>query len=231
MTIEDKLIHYWSQQVTKKITDEIQLFLENQHDMTSGDASCLENNWEEYCLQVQYEESIAWDTYMDHIESLIKRFYEELPIGEQFTLWLETDDGQEWYRRDMDRENLMFSYDEAPFYFGDCVKLIMSALNAIAVNFESENITNYIEYDCNGIDIDDEIKDMVVINIGNQAGSWEDITADVHETADVLGLSIESVNTIIGSLPDVFDGYDGDSRVSFSPQGWEYYLELKEEYE
>lgn len=152
MTISDRLSLYWSAQVAKIIVNKTKAFLENQKDLTSGDDTCLENNWEEYCLQVQHEESIAWDSYMAHIESLFQRFYDELPIEEQFTLWLETEGGQDWYWEDDNRINDDFKYAEVPICFEDCIKLLMSELSAIAIDFESENITNYIEYNCNGID-------------------------------------------------------------------------------
>jgi len=231
MTIADRLSLYWSRQVAKGIASKTQIFLENQKDLTSGDDTCLENNWEEYCVQVQDEESIAWDSYIAHTESLFQRFYDELPTEQQFTLWLETEGGQDWYWEDDNRVNDEFKYNEAPIYFEDCIKFLMDELNSIAIDFESENITNYIEYNCNGIDIDDELKDMVVINICSQAGSWEDVTADVYETADVLGISIKTVNQIIFDLPDIFDDSDGDRKVSISPLGWEYYLGIKEQYE
>ncbi len=156
MTVADRLSYYWSKQVAIGIADKTKAFLENQKDLTSGDDTCLENNWEEYCLQVQHEESIAWDAYIDHIESLFQGFYEELPKEQQFTLWLETDDGQEWYWNDDNRTNDEFKCDEAPVYFEFCVGLLMAELNDKAVNFKSDNITNYIEYNCKGIDIDDE---------------------------------------------------------------------------
>jgi len=155
MTISDRLSYYWSIQVAKIIANKTKIFLENQKDLTSGDDTCLENNWEEYCVQVQGEESIAWDFYMAHIESLFQGFYNELPREQQFTLWLESEDGQDWYWQDENRDNMEFTYEQAPVFFDDCVKLIMSELNEIAINFENDNITNYIEYNCNGIENDE----------------------------------------------------------------------------
>jgi len=52
MTITDRLSLYWSREVAKSIANKTQIFLENQKDLTSGDDTCLANNWEEYCLQV-----------------------------------------------------------------------------------------------------------------------------------------------------------------------------------
>lgn len=156
MTIADRLSLYWSKQVTRGIANKTEAFLENQKDLTSGDDTCLENNWEEYCIQVQYEESIAWNAYMDYIESLFKRFFEELPKEQQFTLWLESEDGQDWYWEENNRTRDDFEYSEAPIYFEDCVKILMTALHDKAIDFKSDNITNYIEHNCNGIEVDCE---------------------------------------------------------------------------
>jgi len=152
MTISDRLSCYWSKQVAIGIANKTKAFLENQKDLTRGDDACLENNWEEYCMQVQYEQSIAGDAYIDHIESLFLRYYEELPKEEQFTLWIESEEGQDWYWQDENINDDEFIYGKAPVYFGECINHIMDELNAIAIDFESENITNYIEYNCNGID-------------------------------------------------------------------------------
>jgi len=156
MTISDRLSLYWSRQVAIGIADETKSFLEEQKDLTSGDDTCLENNWEEYCVQVQDEESIAWSAYMDHIESLFKGFFEELPREQQFTLWIESEDGQDWYWEENNRADDDFEYNEAPIYFEACVEILMSALHDKAINFKSDNITNYIEYNCDGIEIDYE---------------------------------------------------------------------------
>lgn len=74
MTVQDRLLYFWAQEVSKNIVSKTIDFLKNQKDLTSGDDTCLENNLEEYYIQVQHEESIAWDAYMAHIESLFEQF-------------------------------------------------------------------------------------------------------------------------------------------------------------
>jgi len=156
MTVADRLTYYWSEKIAKIIANKTKSFLENQKDLLGGDDTCLENNWEEYCIQVQGDEWIfAGEAYINHIESLFENYYNELAKEEQFTLWLESQDGQDWYWQDENRDNIEFTYEQAPVFFDDCVKLIMSELNEIAMNFENDNITNYIEYNCNGIENDE----------------------------------------------------------------------------
>lgn len=143
MTVQDKLLYFWAQEVGKNIVNQTIEFLKKQKNLTSGDDTCLENNWEEYCMQVQYEESIAWDAYMAHIEALFERYFSELSKAEQLTLWLESEDGRDWYYDN--EKNDDFKYEQAPVWFEDCVKDLMSKLNEMAINYESENITNYID--------------------------------------------------------------------------------------
>lgn len=71
-------------------------------------------------------------------------------------MWLESEDGGDWYWSDNNRTNDDFTYEQAPVYFGDCIRLLMLELNSLAINFESENITNYIEYNCQGLGEDEE---------------------------------------------------------------------------
>jgi len=148
MKVTEKIAYHWANQVAKKITKKVQYSLEKQKNLTSGDDTCLQNNWEEYCMQVQYEESIAWDIYIEQIQLLMKQFFDELTIEEQMTLWLESEEGQDWYWIDNNSNNDEFQYSDAPIFFVDCVDMLMSELNTIAINFESENITNYVEYNC-----------------------------------------------------------------------------------
>ena len=92
---------------------------------------------------------------MDHIESLFERYFDELSEAEKLTLWIESENGGYWYYNNDKEDN--FKYEKAPVFFGDCVKVLMSGLNEIAINFESKNITNYIEYNCQGVD--EEVED------------------------------------------------------------------------
>lgn len=142
MTVDERLQFYWAQKVRDDLVMKTMNFLIQQKDLTSGDDTCLENNWEEYCVQVQDEESIAWDAYKDHIETLFSGYFEELLQAEQLTLWLDCDDGRNWYY-DQNRET-DFKIDDAPIIFEACHRELLSALNDVAMEYTNDHIERYL---------------------------------------------------------------------------------------
>lgn len=157
MTVDERLQFYWAQKVRDDLVMKTMKHLIQQKDLTSGDDTCLENNWEEYCVQVQDEESIAWDAYQDHIEMLMRGYFEELPPLEQLTLWLCCDNGMQWYY-DQSRET-DFKIDDAPIVFEECHRELLSALNEVAMEYSNDNIERYIhrfEEEDEEEEIDDE---------------------------------------------------------------------------
>ena len=58
--------------------------------LLSGDDSGLTSTWDEICVQVQYQKTLAWDTYLATIESLAHSFVEGLKQYELEAVWLIT---------------------------------------------------------------------------------------------------------------------------------------------
>ena len=157
MTILDEMTFYWSQQVAIDIANKTKILLESKKDLLHHDATCLTNNWEGFCVQVQDEKLlIDWDAGIVEIQSFFQRYYESLPKEEQFTVWIQTDEGQAWCAQADNTFSDTFNYDVTPMNFDDCTKLLMTVLIEIAIDFKNDNIINYMEYDCNGIETDDE---------------------------------------------------------------------------
>jgi len=76
---------------------------------------------------------------------------------------------------------------------------------------------------------DEDLKNKVLLEIGNQIVGWEDVTADLHQVAHNLSIEIELVHQVLFQNEEFYDT-DGDSRVSISPLAWEDYLKLKDRY-
>ena len=66
------------------------------NDCLSGDDSGLTNVWEEVCVQVQFEQSVAWDAYLQVIEGLAEGYVADLKKHELDALWLATPAGEDW---------------------------------------------------------------------------------------------------------------------------------------
>lgn len=157
MTILDEMNLYWSQQVAIGIAKKTKILLESKNDLLYNTDTCLHNNWEGFCVQLQDEQSmIDWDAGIQVIRSFFNRYYESLAKEEQFTLWIQTDAGQVWYSHTDNKLSDSFEFDSAPRDFEDCIKLLMTELMEMAVDYKNDNIINYIEYECNGIEMDDD---------------------------------------------------------------------------
>lgn len=57
----------------------------------------LQTVWDEICVQVQGEESLFWNAYVQHLEQHFERQIEELETYELRALWLQTLDGEMWW--------------------------------------------------------------------------------------------------------------------------------------
>ena len=157
MTILDEVTFYWSQQVAIDIANKTKILLESKKDLLHQDDTCLTNNWEGFCVQVQDEKSlIDWDAGIAVIQSFLHRYYESLPKEEQFTVWIQTDEGQAWCAQPDNKLSDTFEYDDAPRNFVACLQLLMTVLFEIAMEFKNDNIINYMEFDCKGIETDDD---------------------------------------------------------------------------
>lgn len=74
------------------------------HGLSSGDDSGLKNYWDEYCVQVQDQDS----TFKDHYEQLIETFLTaqvaKLAPEQLAALWSQTDEGIDWrFEEEADR--------------------------------------------------------------------------------------------------------------------------------
>jgi hypothetical protein len=58
--------------------------------MQSGDDTVLENVWAEICVQVQGQESIFFDAYIDTIEGIVLGFLDDVNVVAKQVMWLQT---------------------------------------------------------------------------------------------------------------------------------------------
>jgi len=62
----------------------------------SGEDSRLTNVWEEYCVQVQGEESYFWHSYVDTVKDAIRSSLRTVRLLELTAMWLQTREGHHW---------------------------------------------------------------------------------------------------------------------------------------
>jgi hypothetical protein len=110
--------------------------------MQSGDDSCLKNLWEEICVQVQGQESVFWDFYLEIIESFILKELSRLDTAAMRAIWLQTGQGIDW-RYDNEDEN---GEQNVPIASEEIVNYVMdSFVLSAAADQTNRRIEKYLE--------------------------------------------------------------------------------------
>ena len=103
--------------------------------LLSGDDSGLKNVWEEYCVQIQGEESYYIDIYEDIVAASVKEIYTKYPVPVKQAIN---------YMGSIDQsEETEDSYNND--FFG--IQETLKEVNYLAGNFENKRINNYLNND------------------------------------------------------------------------------------
>jgi hypothetical protein len=114
----------------------------------SGDDSNLQNVWAEICVQMQGEESVAWDAYVGMIDASLLSAVDALKPVERQSLWLETEGGLEWQDENEDDDDGERAKDRtAPVDVDEIVNYLKELLLAEAADFENDNIRRFLDRD------------------------------------------------------------------------------------
>lgn len=150
MTISEELLRYWSKSLITNVVSKAIAILKKETDVLYEEADCLENNWEVYCIEAQTGElpDRVAEIYIEHIKNIFASLYQKLPKEEKYTLWLESEEGQEWYWDDNNRENENIELLDDPCCIVNYLDLLISEIHDIAEDYECPNITKYIDYEC-----------------------------------------------------------------------------------
>ncbi len=103
-------------------------------EMTRDSLPHLRTVWDEVCIQVQGEESVLWDAYVEQIELLLNHEITRLPTLEREALWLQTNAGRDWEFAEERTTN------EPPVCFGDIVDDVLSQLLSQAADWSNPAI-------------------------------------------------------------------------------------------
>jgi hypothetical protein len=88
-----QLAEHVALRLTRRATRDLQRMTEH---LGIGDDSGLTNVWEEICVQVQFQESVMWDVYVETANTLLAGDVENLLPHEREALWLQTPEGVDW---------------------------------------------------------------------------------------------------------------------------------------
>jgi len=132
-----QLAEHVARRLTLRAIEDLQSMTEV---LGSGDDSGLESVWEEICVQVQYDQSVIWEAYVETMEGLLFGLVDDLPSHEQEALWLVTDQGEEWDCEDDDRR------EAYPVLHEDIVRYLLNEhLLPDAGRWSNERTAAYLE--------------------------------------------------------------------------------------
>ena len=123
--------NYYTKEIAKKVVRNMKL-LKDDSMLLSGDDSGLKNVWEEYCVQIQGEESFYIDIYEDIVAASVKEIYTKYPVPVKQAIN---------YMGSIDQsEETEDSYNND--FFG--IQETLKEVNRLAGNFENKRINNYL---------------------------------------------------------------------------------------
>lgn len=113
MDYKDDIITDIAEIYCRDIENKVIQKMQNMKDeMQSGEDSVLQNLWEEFCVQIQEEESITWKHYIDLAYRFIEKKVGKLPHVYKRAIWLQTTEGKEWafdYEEDDEQEEIHYN--------------------------------------------------------------------------------------------------------------------------
>ena len=123
----DAIVAQVAQQAADRVTRKTIADLRRMtNGLLSGDDSGLKTTWDEICVQVQGEESLYWEVYVETVCAILGVYVAELPTNERNALWLQTQAGFDWKWEDEwkcrdgeDREDIAVSDDDVVRYLFD----------------------------------------------------------------------------------------------------------------
>lgn len=92
ISIVRQLAGHTAQRVTRRVITALQQLTDCK---LSGDDSLLENAWDEICAQVQAEQSLYWDAYVETVRAFLRSELKNLAALEREALWLQTKQGND----------------------------------------------------------------------------------------------------------------------------------------
>jgi hypothetical protein len=139
--IEEHIVAAWAEKLGRQVVSDVISILRGMESSLSGDSSGLESVWEEFCVQVQHEQSFYWSTYEHTVEGLLYSAVEELDSDAQLALWAVTDEGWE-YIYDHHAEN--DGIDGTPLELSAIIMNLYRDVLLVAADYKSRSIYRYI---------------------------------------------------------------------------------------
>jgi hypothetical protein len=138
---ESLIVHAFAMETCERITRKTICALQRMdYCLMAADDSGLTSTWDEVCVQIQGEESGAWEEYERTIQDSLTAEFGKLTAHEQDAIWLQTDEGENWSYEDADHRG------SAPDPTDDSVEFLMRKfLYSKAADWTNKRISQYLE--------------------------------------------------------------------------------------
>lgn len=141
MQLDQAVIGPYAENLAHRIVQQVIRRFRKIPGESSGADSELKNMWEEMCVQAQGEQSIFWDVFHANVDLEIANKVKKLEATDRLALWLQTDEGREWYlwqqEHDANRES-------APIDNNDIIEILWQQFLGEAEDYENDRICRYL---------------------------------------------------------------------------------------
>jgi len=131
------LVDQVAHEATARIVKRVRSALVRMRDMLSGDDSPLLNIWEEFCAEVQFQESVFWEADEHTARALVEKDVARLKRSEQPAIWLLTDADFDWLNAP--------SSNEIPVAQDQVVTYLYDRLLSAAADYQSPSLDLFLE--------------------------------------------------------------------------------------
>lgn len=143
MDYRDALIARFACRVANKLTRSVIRTLQSTTDgRQSGDDSGLKDLWDEICVQVQSQESVYWNLYLDIVDAEIDSLLAQADPNDIQSIWLQCPAGEEWQCEGLSER--CSSPDEIPAAMGDVRDYLRGRLLRAAAQWSNRRIEAYL---------------------------------------------------------------------------------------
>ena len=140
-TLTESLAREGVRRITHHVIRDLQQ-LRGGH-VQSGADSGLRDVWDEICVQVQFEQSPLWASYVGVLEVIVERHASRVAPTRLYTIWLETDSGQDWLDEIEDASD--GESDVRTYCLEDVVEYLRDQVLGLAADWSNVRIRRYLE--------------------------------------------------------------------------------------
>lgn len=138
MTVHAELVHQVAINVAARAASRAMRQLSKMPSGLSGDDSGLRSAWEEFCVQVQGEESFFWEEYQQTVRQSISGVLSRLPCLELVALWLQSDSAIDWLADNEQGKELPSVFEP------DAVEVVYDVVHRLADESRNPRVVRYL---------------------------------------------------------------------------------------